>query len=72
VKALADISTASGQYTTHNGDGTFKQYRGSGKPHGGIPRPNVKENTINNSPNGPIPGSPTVRPAQPEEIPKGK
>ncbi len=35
-----------GKYTTFNGDGTFKQYRGSGKDHGGIPRPNVKENGI--------------------------
>ncbi len=32
-----------GQYTTYNEDGTFKQYRGSGKSHGNIPRPNVKE-----------------------------
>lgn len=32
-----------GQYTTHNGDGTWKQYRGTGQDHGNIPRPNVKE-----------------------------
>ena len=60
-----------GQYTTHNGDGTFKQYRGSGKPHGDTPRPNIKENKLDNSPKGPVPGRPTVRPAKPEEIPKG-
>jgi RHS repeat-associated protein len=61
-----------GQYTTHNGDGTFKQYRGSGKPHGPIPRPNVKENQNNPSPSGPKPGKPIVREPKPEEIPKGK
>lgn len=61
-----------GQYTTHNGDGTFKQYRGSGKPHGNTPRPNVKENKNNPSPTGPKPGNPTVREAKPNEIPKGK
>lgn len=60
-----------GKYTTFNPDGTVKQYRGSGKSHGGIPRPNIKENTINESPKGPIPGRPTVRPALPEEIPGG-
>lgn len=59
-----------GQYTTHNGDGTYKQYRGSGKDHGPIPRPNVKENKLNHSPKGPIPGKPEVRPARPDEIPK--
>ncbi|EYF01095.1 PAAR-like domain-containing protein [Chondromyces apiculatus] len=61
-----------GQYTTHNGDGTFKQYRGSGKPHYDIPRPNVKENKLNTTPDGKaIPGRPTVRPAKPDEIPGG-
>jgi hypothetical protein len=60
-----------GKYTTFNEDGTFKQYRGSGKSHGNVPRPNVKENQINETPNGPMPGKPTVRPANPEEIPKG-
>ncbi len=59
-----------GQYTTHNGDGTFKQYRGSGKPHGNIPRPNIKETKMNPSPNGPIPGKPEVRKPTPDEIPK--
>ncbi len=31
-----------GQYTVHWGDGSGFQYRGSGKPHGNTPRPNVK------------------------------
>jgi hypothetical protein len=58
-----------GQYTTFNEDGTFKQYRGSGKPHGNIPRPNIKENRIDpRSPNG-LPSRSTVRPAEPHEIP---
>jgi RHS repeat-associated protein len=61
-----------GQYTTHNGDGTWKQYRGSGKPHGPIPRPNVKENKNNPSPSGPRPGIPNVREPRPDEIPTGK
>jgi RHS repeat-associated protein len=61
-----------GQYTTHNGDGTWKQYRGSGKPHGSIPRPNVKENENNPSPSGPIPGNSKVREPKPDEIPKGR
>ncbi len=38
------------QYTTHNADGTWKQYRGSGQDHGAIPRPNVKEPTFNTNP----------------------
>ena len=59
-----------GQYTTHNGDGTFKQYRGEGKDHGNIPRPNIKENTINRAPNGKeFVGAPKVRPVKPNEIP---
>jgi len=31
----------------------------------------VKENKTNPSPQGSIPGRPSVRPAEPEEIPKG-
>jgi hypothetical protein len=59
-----------GQYTTHYGDGTWKQYRGSGKDHGGIPRPNVKEVFINKSPDGrEFRGKPQVRPPTPDEIP---
>jgi RHS repeat-associated protein len=63
---------ADGQYTTHNGDGTFKQYRGSGQDHGGIERPNVKENNLNTNPNTgeQFPGKSTVRPPNPDEIPK--
>ncbi len=44
----------SGQYTTHNGDGTWKPYRGSGKDHRTIPRPNVKETKPNKTPNGDV------------------
>ena len=61
-----------GKYTTFNEDGTFKQYRGSGKPHGETPRPNVKENQNNPSPSGPKPGNSIVREARPDEIPKSK
>lgn len=41
-----------GQYTTHNGDGTWKQYRGSGSRDHGFPRPNVKEAGENFNPYG--------------------
>nr|WP_239483120.1 hemagglutinin repeat-containing protein [Paraburkholderia sp. C35] len=62
-----------GQYTTYNGDGTSMQYRGSGQDHGGIPRPNVKENSVNVAPDGTaFVGKGVVRPARPEEIPTGK
>lgn len=57
-----------GQYTTFNEDGTFKQYRGSGKPHGGIERPNIKENKIDpRSPKG-LPSKATVRKPIPDEL----
>lgn len=69
---IIEIPGPAGQYTTHNGDGTWKQYRGSGKPHGPIPRPNVKENKNNPSPTGPRPGNPNVREPRPDEIPTGK
>ena len=60
-----------GQYTTHNGDGTSKQYRGSGKDHGPIPRPNVKEVGKNVTPEGKeFTDKGRVRPAKPEEVPK--
>jgi RHS repeat-associated protein len=61
-----------GQYTTHNGDGTFKQNRGSGKDHGDVPRPNEKENSVNVNPKTgeQFPGKTTVRPPRPDEIPK--
>ena len=61
-----------GQYTTHHEDGTWKQYRSSGKDHGKIPRPNVKENRINRSPDGTeFISKPRVRRAEPEDIPGG-
>ena len=62
-----------GQYTTHDGDGNWKQYRGSGKPHGDIDRPNIKEPNVNVRPDGRsfINGT-KVRPARPDEIPKRK
>jgi hypothetical protein len=61
-----------GQYTTHNDDGTYKQYRGSGQDDGGIPRPNVKETRLNTAPDGKqYPSKPEVRPARTDEIPRG-
>ncbi|RMP25655.1 hypothetical protein ALQ25_03819 [Pseudomonas coronafaciens pv. atropurpurea] len=39
-----------GQYTTYYEDGTWKQYRGAGKEHGPIQRPNVKASEINVNP----------------------
>ncbi|MGF6573836.1 hypothetical protein ABH945_005957 [Paraburkholderia sp. GAS333] len=62
-----------GQYTTYNSDGTSLQYRGSGQDHGGIPRPNVKETSTNVAPDGTVfVGKGVVRPATPNEIPRGK
>lgn len=59
-----------GQYTTYNADGTWKQYRGSGQDHGGIPRPNVKEAGKNTTPDGrEIIDKGRVRPARSDEIP---
>ncbi|MEF1257095.1 hypothetical protein, partial [Vibrio sp. M260112] len=61
-----------GQYTTHNGDGTSKQFRGSGQEHGGVPRPNVKEIGKNVTPDGrEFIDKGRVRPARPDEIPEG-
>ena len=61
-----------GQYTTHNGDGTSKQYRGSGRDHGGIPRPNVKESGKNVAPDGrEFVDKGRVRPVGPGETPGG-
>lgn len=61
-----------GQYTTHYGDGTWKQYRGSGKDHGKIPRPNVKEAKKNVTPDGrEFIDKGRVRPPHPDEIPGG-
>ncbi|MBE0302026.1 RHS repeat-associated core domain-containing protein [Leptospira interrogans] len=60
-----------GQYTTHNGDGTWKQYRGSGKDHGLIPRPNIKESGKNVTPDGRVfIDKGRVRPVEPWESPK--
>lgn len=60
-----------GQYTTHNEDKTWKQYRGSGKPHGKIPRPNVKVTDLNPPRDGITRvGKVRVRPARPDEMPK--
>ncbi len=62
-----------GQYTTHNNDGTWKQYRGAGRDHGGIPRPNVKEAGKNVTPDGrTFIDKGRVRPARRDEIPGGK
>jgi hypothetical protein len=61
-----------GQYTTYNGDGTSKSYRGTGKSHGKITRPNVKESVVNiNQDTGEkfINGF-RVRKPKPEEIPR--
>lgn len=64
----------SGQYTTHNGDGTWKQYRGSGQDHGSIPRPNVKETGLNTNPNTgkTYISKPEVRLPRPNEYPGSK
>jgi len=62
-----------GQYTTHYGDGTWKQYRGSGKDHGNIPRPNIKEATKNTRQDGRVfIDKGRVRDPEPDEYPKGK
>nr|WP_276574343.1 polymorphic toxin type 24 domain-containing protein [Pseudomonas qingdaonensis] len=62
-----------GQYTTHYWDGTWKEYRGSGKDHGNIPRPNIKEATKNPTPDGRvfIPKV-RVRTPLPHEAPTGE
>jgi len=64
------IPDGKGGYTSYP-DGkptTGKQYRPDGKPHGDIPRPNVKEWEPNpQNPNGT--GGSTVRPPRPDEIP---
>lgn len=47
------------------------EYRPEGKPHGDIPRPNVKERLPNTAPDGTRrPGKPVVRPPKEEEIPR--
>ncbi|KPY31336.1 Uncharacterized protein ALO52_00985 [Pseudomonas syringae pv. primulae] len=60
-----------GQYTTHYENGTFKQYRGSGKPHGKYARPNIKFNEYEERYNGVFGVSGTdVRYPRSDEIPK--
>jgi hypothetical protein len=62
-----------GQYTTHYGDGTWKQYRGSGKPHGNIDRPNIKEPSynINKKTGVKYRNKDIVRKPEPDEYPTG-
>jgi len=68
--SIIEKSGKDGQYTTHNGDGTWKQYRGSGQDHGGIPRPNVKEAGKNVTPDGgEFIDKGRVRPPRSDEIP---
>nr|BFD33033.1 hypothetical protein GTC16762_26510 [Pigmentibacter ruber] len=62
-----------GQYTTYFGNRTWKQYRGSGKDHGDVPRPNIKEALKFNQ--NPKTGElhlhkPTYRKPNPGEYPK--
>lgn len=46
------------------------KYRGSGKPHGDITRPNIKETTIDRTPDGrEFVSKPKVRKPEPEEYP---
>ena len=61
-----------GQYTTFFCDGSWKQYRGSGQDHGGIPRPNVKEPTYNINPKTGerFQNGTNVRPPTHDEFPK--
>jgi len=62
-----------GQYTTHNGDGTWKQYRGAGKAHGPVPRPNIKEAGKNVLPDGrTLVDKGRVRLPRPDETPGGR
>lgn len=64
------IPDGKGGYITYDDDGV-KQYRPTGKPHGDIPRPNVKEWKPNSSPDGQEHlGKGKVRPPEPHEVPK--
>ncbi len=61
------------KYTTYNEKGEMvKEYRGSGKDHGNIPRPNVKEPKTNTNPKTgeQFQNGYQVRKAQKNEIPK--
>lgn len=59
-----------GQYTTYENENTWKQYRGSGKPHGKIERPNVKFSTVEQRHDGQLFYGYDVRPPEPDEFPK--
>lgn len=69
---------ANGGYTTHGPRDPItgrpeseKQYRPSGKDHGNVPRPNVKERPATTRPDGArVPGKPVVRPPRPDEVRK--
>jgi len=66
------IPDGKGGYTTYpTGKATEgKQYRPDGKPHGDIPRPNVKEWKPNTAPDGTEhQGKGEVRPPEPHEVP---
>jgi RHS repeat-associated protein len=70
------IPDKDGGYTTHGprdpktgNPESEKQYRPTGKSHGDVPRPNVKERLPNTRPDGArVPGKPVVRPPTPDEI----
>jgi RHS repeat-associated protein len=60
------------KYTTYDGNGkATKEYRGTGKDHGNVPRPNVKEPNYNTNPKTgeQFQNGFKVRPANPNEIP---
>lgn len=62
------ILAPDGGYTTWEGE-RYKQVRPTGKEHGSVPRPNVKEPTINVSPDGKVHiNKPTVVPAKPGDL----
>lgn len=61
------------KYSTYDSNGKIiKEYRGEGKPHGNIKRPNVKEPQYNVNPKtGEVfQNQPKVREAYPDEIPR--
>jgi len=67
-----DSSGKTTKYTTYDENGNMvKEYRGVGKPHGKVPRPNVKEvETHTNPATGQQRKQTAVRPARTDEIPK--
>jgi hypothetical protein len=70
------VPEADGGYTTHGPRDPItgkpeseKQFRPTGKPHGDVPRPNVKDRPPNTRPDGArVPGKPEVRPPTPDEV----